>query len=165
MERRTGTIYTYFGKVTHAIINKKRFYYFLLLHRLYKYKQNTLKQVKTVPVLKTSLLNIKYKRWFYRDAFWNFVSYLNTKKNLRIPVSLALFAYARSANELNFIFRKMHSSEVYHTKNKITTSFSRSVNALSFSMSGGRGGLKNTKKDMTILSKLSQDYSYFGTHF
>ena len=56
----TGTIYTYFGKGKHAIINKKRFYfYFIFLHSFYKYKQNTLKQDKTVPVLKTSLLNIK----------------------------------------------------------------------------------------------------------
>ena len=39
-------------------INKKRFY-FAFLHSLYWYKQNTLKLVKTLPVLKTSLLNIK----------------------------------------------------------------------------------------------------------
>ena len=60
LEGRTGTIYTYFGKVKHAIINNKRFcFYFRFLHCLYQYKQNMLKQVKTVPVLKTSLLNIK----------------------------------------------------------------------------------------------------------
>ena len=57
-KERWETIYTYFGKVRHTKINKKRFY-FAFLHSLYWYKQNTLKLVKTLPVLKTSLLNIK----------------------------------------------------------------------------------------------------------
>ena len=36
LEGRTGTIYTYFGKVKHAIINNKRFcFYFRFLHCLY----------------------------------------------------------------------------------------------------------------------------------
>ena len=38
-----------------------------------------LKQVETVPVLKISF-EYQIKALIYRDAFWNFVSYLDTNK-------------------------------------------------------------------------------------